>query len=123
MADEAAARPAASAETYQAAARLCNAWLICLDERDKRVASYGQTRPVSVMGAAHSTDLRPGDYLRYLADVTLAHRKVVEELATDQFFNDTQKKQWLDRCVTLRQGLDNLQTQIEAGVQQRKSSK
>jgi hypothetical protein len=123
LADEAAAHPAASPETYQTAGRLCNAWLICLDERDKRLASYSQARPSSIMGASHATTYRPGDYFRYLNDVTAAHHRVLEELKTTEFYNTTEMKQWADRCVILRQGLDNLQAQVQVGVQQRNASK
>lgn len=123
LADEAVSHPVAPAATYQTAARLCNAWLISLDERDKKLASYGQARPSSIVSVSHPTPQRPGDYSRYFRELTEGHRRLLEDRKLGQFFSDAQKKQWTDRCIILKRGLEALHAQILEGLKQRADKK
>jgi len=66
-----------------------------------------------VLGTTH---YRPGDYARYLRDVTEAHRKELEDYKLAQFFNDREKQQWTERCEVLRHGLEGLKMQLEAAL-------
>lgn len=119
LVDEAVMRPVAPAEAYQTATKLCDAWLVSLDERDKRLASYGQTRPTTILGYSRKSNLQAGDYFRYLREIADAHRKELDDWRQAQFFIDAQKKQWNDRGTLLKQGLDALHYQVVEAVKAR----
>lgn len=81
--DEGAKSPAASPETYQAAAALCDAWLSAMDDRHNIWVASAKTH------AMNKADAKETD-----------------------FFDDAEKKQWLDHAAKWHIYLDQLYARV-----------
>jgi hypothetical protein len=112
--DEAAAKPASSPQTYQAAAKLCAAWLNSIDEREKRMASLGMKGGATADTASSKKTVLHDwrDELNYFRELDDERRKKERDQQDATFFDDAMKKQWSDRCVEVHKYLDTLYSQF-----------
>ncbi len=109
---EAAKSPAASPDAYKVALGLCDAWLGALDERDKSSATISRT-PMATTDMESSKAVNPGP-VQQDQEAIDAQKKKQEDAKQNAYFNDAQKKQWLQRCAQLRPNIEQFLTQLGA---------
>jgi len=114
--DEAKDHPAASRQTYAAGARLVNAWLSALQERETRRASMGLAAPPSAdLQHKKKTVLHDWeDVLTFQRELKDAREFRATEKKKKQFFKDADKNSWRLRTEALRPDLEALYSQFRA---------